>query len=130
MSRSEKAILNDTLVQVSALPETICWRNNTGTAWAGRRVDARIGQTIVVKPGMTIIMNAQPVSFGLPGSADIMGASAGRPVAIETKTAIGRQSDLQVNFEAAWTKAGGLYILARSPEDALTALDRTDPLLG
>lgn len=128
MSRSEKAILNDTLVKVSALPETIIWRNNTGTAWAGRRVNVRPGQTLVVKPGMTIIMDAQPISFGLPGSGDAMGASAGRPLAIETKDATGRQTQEQKDFQAAWEAAGGVYILGRDADDIAQRVAALHPM--
>jgi len=124
--RSEKAILNDTLVAVSALPETIVYRNNSGQAWQGRQMHARVGSTITVKPGMTILQDARPINFGLQGSGDIMGATAGRPLSIEVKNATGGQSEAQRNFEAAWAKAGGLYVLARSPEEALAAIRATD----
>jgi hypothetical protein len=119
---SEKSILNDTLVAVSAVPETLAYRNNTGSAWQGRRVDVSPGQTVVVQPGMVILAAARFISFGLPGSADIMGASGGRPLAIETKTLTGTQQELQRNFERAWIRAGGLYILVRSPQEAVSRL--------
>lgn len=120
--RSEKAILNDTLVALSAEPDTIVWRNNTGQAWQGQRVERRIGSTIEVTPGMVILQNARPISFGLPGSGDGMGASAGIPLAVETKTATGRQAEIQRNFQRRWEQCGGLYILARSPEQAVREL--------
>lgn len=120
--RSEKAILNATLVQVSALPETIVWRNNTGTAWQGDRLRLRPGQWIEVQPDMVVLANARPITFGLSGSGDILGASRGRPVSIETKKHSGSQSGIQRNFERAWVRCGGLYVLARSAEDALAAL--------
>lgn len=119
MSRSEKNILNSTLVAVSSLPDTLIWRNNTGQAWQGGRVQARVGGTITVEPGMVILKNARPVSFGLVGSADIIGAIQGRPTAIETKAQRGGQSTEQLAFERQWTRAGGLYVLARSEDEAL-----------
>lgn len=119
---SEKSVLNETLVAVSALPEALVWRNNTGQAWQGERVHARTGSSVTVLPGMTILRNARPISFGLSGSSDIIGAIQGRPVAIETKTQRGRQSDDQQIFETCWKRAGGLYVLARSREQALEGL--------
>lgn len=130
--RSEKAIQNDTLSAVSALPDTICWRNNTGQAWAGKRERFYPGTTIPVPHGVVVLTGAQPVSFGLPGSGDILGASAGRPLSIEVKDATGRQSDQQKRFQAAWERAGGVYLLVRDPAEAVAALtaDPLDDILG
>ena len=72
------------------------WRNNSGTLWSG----------------------GQPVSFGYPGSADIIGLlSGGRFLAVECKSATGRQSAKQIKFQANIEANGGLYILARNVED-------------
>lgn len=116
--QSEKSILNETLVALSALPETLVYRNNTGMAWTGKKVDAVVGQLVRVKPGTVILENARPIRFGLPGSGDIMGATSGRPLAVETKDAIGKQRESQELFERAWVRAGGIYILARSADEA------------
>lgn len=136
MSRSEKSILNDALVGVTAEPETIAWRNNTGTAWAGKRLNLTPGQIITISDpngireprryratqATTIMLESQPVSFGLVGSGDILGASAGRPFSIETKTSKGRQSTEQQRFEVAWRRAGGIYILGRDPDEIVRDL--------
>ena len=122
ISRPETSILKEALVEVSSLPETLVYRNNTGQAWQGKPVDVKVGQTIVVRPGMKILADARPIKFGLEGSGDIMGASRGIPVAIETKTARGAQREAQKLFEMAWVKAGGLYVLARSAADAVTGI--------
>jgi hypothetical protein len=91
------------LVAVSAIQGGVFWRQNCGTfrSFDGRRV-------------------VQATS--IDGVADIMGALRGRPVAIETKTKRGQQRETQRRFQRAWEQAGGLYIIARSPEDALAAL--------
>ena len=120
--RSEKAIQNDTLIALSALPETMVWRNNTGLAWQGIEIKARVGSTIRVTEGMVILKDARPVKFGLLGSADILGVHRGVAVAVEVKTATGRQSEQQRHFERAWTAAGAAYVLARSPEEAVRAV--------
>jgi hypothetical protein len=122
VGKSEKAILNETLVAVTALPETLAYRNNSGQGWQGTKLLTRVGQWVEVKPNMVILMDARPITFGLPGSGDIMGASRGKPLAIEVKDYTGRQSEIQRNFERAWTKAGGLYLLVRSAKDAVEGI--------
>ena len=116
MARSEKSIQNEGLVRLSAEPCSLYYRNNTGRAWQGERVIAAVGQFVKVEPNMVILREARPLKFGLPGSSDVLGVQQGRAVAVEFKTAIGRQSEQQELFERAWTIAGGIYVLARSPD--------------
>jgi hypothetical protein len=78
---------------------------------------------------MVILRHARPVKFGLEGSGDIIGAAHGRPLAVETKADAGRQRETQMMFERAWVKAGGIYVLARSADEALQAV-RTATLIG
>lgn len=115
---SEKKILNDSLIAVSAVPDTMAWRNNTGMAWQGEELRAGIGQTIVVQRGMKILKDARPVTFGLLGSGDIMGVTNGQAWAIEIKDANGMQAESQRKFQRAFQLAGGRYQLARSAEAA------------
>jgi hypothetical protein len=122
MGRSEQAILHDTLLEVSALPETLVYRQNTGQAWTGRPVDKRVGEYIKVEPGMKILAEARPIQFGVPGSGDIVGTSRGRPLQIETKTLTGKQREIQGNFQRQWVRCGGLYLLVRDPKEAVKAL--------
>lgn len=119
MSKSEQAIQNETLVAVTAEPDTIAWRHNTGQAWQGRRLNVRIGSTVQVTPRMVILEDARPIKFGLPGSSDIIGCTGSLPLAVEIKAEKGRQDPLQVNFQRRWELCGGLYIIARSPEQAV-----------
>jgi hypothetical protein len=97
-----------TLIAVTALPESLFWRENVGTF---RTMDGRV------------------VKIGVPGAADLIGAHQGRPVAIETKTLTGQQRDNQERWQKAWERAGGIYILARSPEDAVAELTAFQLLL-
>lgn len=112
---SEKRILNESLLLLSAEPEVMCWRNNTGQAWQANRVERRPG-------GVVILYDARPVMFGIPGSPDIIGIVAGRGFGVEAKTDTGRQSEQQRKFQAAWEAKGGLYGLARTPEEAVAFL--------
>lgn len=101
LSMAEKAIQSAILIAVSSLPDILVWRNNTGS---------------------TKIPNGQWIKFGLVGSPDILGCYRGRFIGIEVKTPTGKQSDAQRNFQRALEKAGGVYVLARSVDDALNAL--------
>lgn len=97
----ESEILADVLVKLTAIPGVIAFRNNSG---------------------LFFTKTGRPVRASVKGAADILGAARGVPLAVETKTAIGRQSKAQKNFQAAWELAGGLYILARSFDDVAAAL--------
>lgn len=120
--KSEKAIVNETLVALSALPDSLVYRNNTGQAWQGKLVKRPIGSPVIVQPGMVILEDARPVRFGLEGSGDIMGAIAGIPIAVELKAAKGPQRAAQKLFQKAWELAGGFYVLARCASDAAAAV--------
>jgi hypothetical protein len=120
---SEKKILNDSLIAVTALPDTMAWRNNTGMAWQGEEVRCGVGQTLVVQRGMKILRDARPVQFGLLGSGDIMGVTAGRAWALEIKNAKGGQADSQMKFQRAFELAGGQYRLVRSADFAVSFIE-------
>lgn len=122
MSRSEKAIQNDILMELSALDRGIFWRNNSGQAWQGLPVDMAPGGYIRVESGMVVLKQARPIRFGLEGSADIVGAYGRRPIAVEVKKEGGRQRRTQGYFEEAWVKSGGIYVLARSVEEAMSGV--------
>jgi len=88
------------LIAIGALPGAHFWRNNTGAFHDGKRL----------------------IRFGAPGSADILGCYHGRFVAIECKAKRGRISAEQEIWRAAVLAAGGVYIVARTPDRALQAL--------
>ena len=100
---TEHEIQQRILLALGAKPGVRVWRNNTGA--------------------LTDI-NGRLVKFGLQGSADILGILApnGRFLGIEVKSATGRQSDQQRNFQTMIESHGGLYILARSVDDAVSRL--------
>ena len=97
---SETRIVNAILLALGNRPGLRVWRQNTGA----------------IKDA-----NGRLVRFGLIGSADILGilAPSGRFVAIEVKTATGRQSEQQRAFQQMIERHGGIYVLARSVDDAI-----------
>lgn len=70
----------------------------------------------------TLIYRVQPIRMGRMlaapvGHSDLLACVAGRYVAIEAKSATGRQRPEQAAFQAAVERAGGVYVLARSLSD-------------
>lgn len=116
--RSEKAILNASLIAVTAIEQTMAWRNNTGMGWQGERRNVGVGQMLRIERGMVVLVDARPIRFGLHGSPDILGLTRGIAFGLETKTRSGRQSDEQRAFARAFAAAGGRYELVRAVEDA------------
>ena len=99
---SETGIMRDILVRITELPGAMFYRQNAGVG--------------VTRAGT--ILHA-----GVAGCPDITGCYRGRAVGIEVKSPTGRQSEPQRRFQAAWERAGGLYVLARSVAEALAALE-------
>jgi hypothetical protein len=93
------------LGDVTRYPELVLWRNNVG-----QMIDAH-GQRLVF-------------GIGNPGGADLIGCFAGRFVALEIKTADGKQTEEQRRFEQLVNVKGGAYCVARSVEDAIAFVDR------
>lgn len=82
----------------------------------GKRKDLRIWRQ---NSGALPTASGRIVKFGTPGAADLSGIlDDGRRIEIEVKTASGRQSEQQKRFQAMIERFNGIYILARSIEDA------------
>jgi hypothetical protein len=125
---SERRILAEGLIGVTAEPDVFAWRNNTGQGWQGQRLTLPNGYSLTIKPGMVVLRDARPISFGLPGSGDILGVARagdlGFGFALEAKTEDRRsqQSEQQRKFQIAFERAGGRYGVFRSPEEAVAHL--------
>ena len=100
----ERTIQRKILVELSRefLGRGVFWQNDTGVA---KSMDGK-----------------RTIRFGLPGSPDIIGCLDGRWVGIEVKTATGKQREAQKKFQAAIERAGGIYFVARSPEEAIEGI--------
>ena len=80
------------------------WRNNTG-AFAGTHGG-----------------KSRFIRFGKKGSPDIFAIIRGRIIGIEVKGEKGFQSQVQKEFEVEFTRAGGVYLLCFSLEDAMQGI--------
>ena len=108
---------------------TRLFRNNTGVAWAGKRVDPIRGnpRMVLCHDGDVVVRAAQPIKYGLcVGSSDLIGWTRrdGQAVftAIEVKTDRGRPTAEQSTFIAHVQAAGGIAGIARSEAEALALL--------
>ena len=92
----EKRIQNDILRAFGTRRWMRLWRANVLAARMGNRF----------------------VRAGVPGQADLTGILPdGRRLEAETKSATGRQTEDQRNFQRMIERFGGVYVLARSVED-------------
>lgn len=98
---SETETMRQIMLAISGLPGGLFYRRNVGVARTQR---------------------GEVVRFGIPGQADIGGIYRGRAVEVEVKTDEGRLSEAQKRWKMAVERAGGLFVLARTPADALSAL--------
>jgi len=101
---TEAELQAEILLAVGGRPDCRIWRNNTG-----------VGRTL---SGQRVIR------FGLVGSADLLGIlRGGRFLAVEVKTAKGRQSEAQRNFQRMVEAMGGVYVLARDVQTVIDVID-------
>ena len=96
-------ITGPTLVAVSQLPGGVFFRVNSGL--------------FITQDGKRFVRGTSQ-----NGVADILGGFRGRGIALETKTRRGKQEKSQRVFQGLWERSGNVYIIARSPEDAVSAL--------
>lgn len=64
----------------------------------------------------------QKYKVGNPGSGDDLCIFFGRVVALEYKAGADRQRDSQKRWQALFERAGGIYVIVRTPKDAIDAL--------
>ncbi len=98
---AENVTQAEILLSIGRIPGMLAWRNNSGAL-----------------PDKT----GRLIRYGLIGSPDILACFRGQFIGIEVKSAAGKQREAQINFQRAFEKAGGLYVVARSVDDVLNAL--------
>ena len=89
----------------------------------GRRIDKRKIVTDVVGNIREIGSVEYMKSTMTPGTADISCTLNGRSLKVEVKIGSDRQSQAQINYEQAITRAGGIYIIARDFDSFLEWYD-------
>lgn len=103
-SRSERAVQADILLALGRRPDVRLWRQ-----WHS---------------GLLRTMDGRPTTVGTPGMADLSGIVAdGRRIEVEVKSSTGVVRDTQRSFGAMIERFHGIYIVARSVDDALAQLE-------
>jgi hypothetical protein len=93
---AHEKLIREIFAKYGAIPYWRIWKNNTGVAFQGKR----------------------RISFGLVGSADILGiTNTGKFVALEVKTGQAVLSKQQVNFGLMIREMCGIYTVIRKLED-------------
>lgn len=94
----EAEIQDAVRLALDSTPGLVLWRNNIGVA----------------------DRNGRMIRFGVggKGGADLIGMLNGRFVAIEIKTAAGKQTAEQRTFQQLVERCGGIYVVLRSAEEA------------
>lgn len=116
---TERAVQNGILTALSAAGG-LWYRQNSALAWVG--VTVRGPRAVALGPNDVVVRDARPLRASIPGASDLIGCAGGRFVAVEVKSATGRVSEPQRVYRAAVERAGGVYVIAREPGDALAAL--------
>jgi hypothetical protein len=109
MKNKETAIQNAALLEVGRRNDVLAMRLQSGVfrAMDNPKQLVRIGVPGLADTMMVVAVNIHP---------GMVGKTIGVAVAAEIKTAQGRQSDAQRNWQRAFEARGGVYQLVRSPE--------------
>jgi hypothetical protein len=117
-SAAHSKLVDDTLLAVGALPFLRCWKRVVGLFYRVRK-----------DPATGKVIEAVAVQVGIEGEPDIDGIlrrwdGVGIRFGIECKTGNATQNPEQKKFQKMLEGMGGIYLLARSPAEALQLVRR------
>lgn len=123
------AITKKILLEIPrAFPGSRLWRANAGAGvpYGVIREAVRLLTQGRVQECIAYLTRQRTVTFGIPGQADTSGilAPGGQRLEIEIKTGSDRLRPEQVTFREMVTRTGGIYVEARSVEDAVESVRR------
>lgn len=132
---NESELLREVQIEFSRRGDRL-FRNNVGQAWAGKTQRYPESTTILLHPGDVVVRRARPLNAGLcVGSGDGIGWRSititqnmvGRRVAlfttVEVKNTNTKVTKEQQAFVEAVRSSGGIGVIARSVEDAISGVD-------
>ena len=115
-NRETRTVQNPALLAVGARPDVLVWRQQSGLF---RQYEPPHNPVRVGTPGIADSMAVVAVKI----TPDMVGKTIGVAVAPEYKTATGKQSDRQKDWQAAFESRGGIYRLIRSADEMLALVD-------
>lgn len=121
------AITREILLAIpQRIPGARAWRNNTGAAVPYAAIQAAIRLLVAgrVEECLQHLRHQRPIAFGIAGQADITGILPpdGRRLEIEVKADGDRHREAQQVFGSMVQRCGGVYVVARSVDEALKVL--------
>lgn len=113
--------VNDSILAIAARFSGVrLWRQNTGVGYG-----LSVVKRAVALRSWDLLKRARPITFGVPGQADVSGIlPEGRRLEIELKSQRDVQREAQKRFQHMIESSGGVYILARSADDACDAVEQ------
>lgn len=124
-SKAHQKLVDDILFALGSQPHIRVWPRHVGLAVPFARLKKWLATRLGLMP--------RPIHYGIVGETDIQGIVSverfidgkkiGVMLAIEVKTGTGRLNTDQEKWKAMILKFGGIYVEARSVEDALTAVN-------
>lgn len=125
---TESSLQRAILLATRSTPGLRLWRQSVGLA-VPMSVAARLRELalLAVEAGLaprSAMPHVQPLRYGQPGMADLSGllGPSGRRVELEVKAPRGRLSEQQERWGEMVRSRGGLWIVARSVEEAQEGL--------
>ena len=115
MARNPETNVQNAILLAHSQAGALTWRNQVGVF---RAMDDPQRVVKVGTPGMADIISVVPVTV----TQDMVGKTIGVAVATEVKTETGAQRKKQQLWQLAWEKRFGIYLIARSAEQALEQL--------
>jgi hypothetical protein len=114
--KETKQALNPALLAIGSRPDVMAWRQMVGTF---RAIDNPSRLVKVGYAGMSDAMAVVRVTI----TPDMVGKQVGIALALEAKTAKGKQRDAQKLWQVAFENRGGIYRIIRSANDAVSAVN-------
>lgn len=115
MAKYEETNIQSAILVAHSQAGALTWRNHCG---AFRAMDNPQRVVKIGTPGMADIISVVPVTI----TPEMVGKTIGVAVATEVKTETGAQGHKQKLWELAFTRRSGIYLIARSAEQALAQL--------
>lgn len=122
---SEQRVQQEAILALAKIPGVRIWRCNTGVG-VGWGEFADIKRAVMqgrITDAIKIMSRIRPITFGVKGQADVAGIGPGGVrIEIEMKFGRGKQSDQQKKYQQMIERMGGIYIVAKSADEAVMKL--------
>ncbi len=126
MSTPANKLTSELLIEIpKRFPNIRVWRQNTGGGVGMNHVRQAIQFIKTGQLKQAIGALSRPIKFGVVGAGDVSGVIGPKGTRFECEIKAGKdvQSPEQVAFGEMITRAGAVYVVARSLDDVVKALE-------